>query len=201
MCCVIVLVTIEYIVHSPLKLHFSICTCYILKFCSFLKNVEQLHKEQTCWLFFEDIVNLKYFNGTEPRYVPLPKVVKSGFILVQTNADTERSLSVYALAWFSDIQGCSRSLSLPAKGTANDLGRLRIRLCMPTLWHRKGHFLERGLLLAQDLWKMLWSFMTLKTLACAQTKLNSGTNQSLVIVCTQAMKTWDWKKLPWQMVL
>ena len=48
----------------------------------------------TCWLFFEDIVNLKYFNGTEPRYVPLPKVVKSGFILVQTNADTEQSLSV-----------------------------------------------------------------------------------------------------------
>ena len=46
---------------------------------------------------FRKTVNLKYFNVTEPRYVPLPKVVKSGLIiLVQTNAESERSLSVNA---------------------------------------------------------------------------------------------------------
>lgn len=35
-------------------------------------------------------------DGTGPRYLALPKVVKSGLVLSQMNAESERSLSVNA---------------------------------------------------------------------------------------------------------
>ena len=49
-----------------------------------------------------------------------------------------------SVAWFSDVRGRSRSFSLSslreAKGTANELGRLRIRLPPQALrfWRRRG---------------------------------------------------------------
>ena len=57
------------------------------------EDVEQLHKEKRVDHFWQRVFNLKSLNGTEPRYVAHPKVVKSGLILVQTNAE---SLSVNA---------------------------------------------------------------------------------------------------------
>lgn len=64
--------------------------------CAVDKDVEQLHKEKRIEHFWQKVFSLKSLNGTEPRYVGLPKVVKSGLILAQTNAETERSLSVNA---------------------------------------------------------------------------------------------------------
>lgn len=60
------------------------------------EDVEQLHKEKPVDHFWQEVFNLKSLNGTEPRYVALPKLVKSGLILAQTYAESERSLSVNA---------------------------------------------------------------------------------------------------------
>ena len=60
------------------------------------EDVEQLHKEKRVDHFWQEVFNLKSLNGNEPRYVALPKVAKSGLILAQTNAESERSLSVNA---------------------------------------------------------------------------------------------------------
>ena len=53
------------------------------------EDVEQLHKEKHVDLFWQQVINLKSPNGTEPLYVALPKVVKSGLILAQTSAESE----------------------------------------------------------------------------------------------------------------
>ena len=60
------------------------------------EDVEQLHKEKRVDQFWQEVFNLKSPNGAKPRYVTLPKVVKSGIILAQTNAESERGLSVNA---------------------------------------------------------------------------------------------------------
>ena len=143
-----------------------------------LKNVEQLRKEQRVDYFYVR----QSISSILMDWASICSSSKSSQIRFYSCANKcwyrTKSVSVCP----SLILRRPRSFAVPfaslgreAKETANDLERLRIKLCMPTLWHRKGHFLERGLLLAQDLWKMLWSFMILKT--------------------------WDWKKLPWQMVL
>ena len=136
-----------------------------------LKNVEQLHKEQRVDYFYVR----QSISSILMDWASICSCSKSSQIRFYSCANKcwyrTKSVSVCP----SLILRRPRSFAVPfaslgreAKGTTNDLGCLRItRLCMPTLWHRKGtakgHFLERGLLLAQDLWKIwccevLWSW-------------------------------------------
>ena len=60
------------------------------------QGVEQLEKGQRVDHFWRAVFSLKSLDGTGPRFSALPKVVKSGLILAQSNAESERSLSVNA---------------------------------------------------------------------------------------------------------
>ena len=59
------------------------------------QEVEQLEKGQRVDHFWRAVFSLKSLDGTGPRFSALPKVVKSGLILAQSNAESE-SLSVNA---------------------------------------------------------------------------------------------------------
>ena len=60
------------------------------------QEVEQLEKGQRVDHFWRAVFSLKSLDGTGPRFSALPKVVKSGLILAQSNAESEKSLSVNA---------------------------------------------------------------------------------------------------------
>ena len=60
------------------------------------QEVEQLEKRQRVDHFWRAVFSLKSLDGTGPRFSALPKVVKLGLILAQSNAESERSLSVNA---------------------------------------------------------------------------------------------------------
>ena len=59
--------------------------------------VEQLEKGQRVDHFWRAVYfSLKSLDGTGPRFSALPKVVKSGLILAQSNAESDKSVSVNA---------------------------------------------------------------------------------------------------------
>ena len=60
------------------------------------QEVEQLDKGQRVDHFWRAVFSLKSLDGTGPRFSAFPKVAKSGLILAQSNAESERSLSVNA---------------------------------------------------------------------------------------------------------
>ena len=60
------------------------------------QEVEQLEKGQRVDHFWRAVFSLKSLDGTGPRFSAIPKVVKSGLILAQSNAESERCLSVNA---------------------------------------------------------------------------------------------------------
>lgn len=60
------------------------------------EDVEKLEKGQRVDHFWQAVFTCKSLDGTRPRYLALPKVVKSGLVLAQMNAESERSLSVNA---------------------------------------------------------------------------------------------------------
>lgn len=60
------------------------------------QDVDQLDKGQCVDHFWRAVFSHKSLNETGPRFSAIPKVVKSGLILAQSNAESERSLSVNA---------------------------------------------------------------------------------------------------------
>ena len=60
------------------------------------QDVEQLDKGQCVDHFWRAVFSHKSLNETGPRFSAIPKVVKSGLILAQSNGESERSLSVNA---------------------------------------------------------------------------------------------------------
>ena len=55
---------------------------------------EQLDKGRCVDHFWRAVCSRKSLDGTGPPFSAIPKVVKSGLILAQSNAESERSLSV-----------------------------------------------------------------------------------------------------------
>ena len=58
-------------------------------------NVAQIDTEERVDHFWRAVFYLKS-SDESPKYMVLPEVVKAGLILAQTNAESERSLSVNA---------------------------------------------------------------------------------------------------------